>query len=285
MKNFFLFLATGIVTILPVLYMVAGAWMGVPVIPTEYASLIGSCLLIGAAFVSLFVHRRALILVGVGIACVGSFWIIEPIKALRSNGASITLLVILAIVWLMMALSLAAVVRGIRATDRQPISARFRKISLCISAVMALTLVIATIWQNEANKRTPSRYEIPEGYVGWIEIQYEIPGSPPTTIRDKQFIFSIPASGLLKTSTAQQFGEAVDHYFYCGTSGCRALTYTISGKDGKIWDESSGTSQETGKPEVRVEHFFVGTEAQYKKMQELSTMQDGIVPGDVRAKL
>jgi hypothetical protein len=54
MALFLTFLFTGIVTILPVVYMLLGAWMGVPVVLTEYFAFAGSCCMMSAAYVSLF---------------------------------------------------------------------------------------------------------------------------------------------------------------------------------------------------------------------------------------
>lgn len=285
MKNFFLFLATGVMTALPVLYLFAGAWMGVPIIPTEYASIFGSGLVMAAAFVALFSLRKSATLAIIGIIGIGSFWIIEPIKALQSSGSSAVFLLLLGSVWLAIALSLSTAIKALRITTHKPASSRQRKVILGCSSALLFILVAAIIWQDKVDERIPSRYEIPDGYVGWIEIQHEIPETAVTPIRDKQLIFVIPESGLLKTRTAQQFGTAQDHYFYCGNNGCREIANTGWGKGGMIWGESSGTFEETGKPEIRVEHFFVGNETQYKKMQELSAMQEGIVPGDIKSKL
>ena len=284
-STFFIFLLTGITTALPVMYMLAGAWMGVPVVATEFASLIGSCLLISSAYVSLFSRKQASRLAVVGILGIGSFWCIEPIKALHSGAVSIIMVGLLGLVWLAIAATLSATVKGIRATEHNQVGNPFRKVVLSISTVLLFVSIVGIEWQHKANERTPSRYEIPEGYVGWVEIQYGISGTPAIPLKNKQLVFAVPASGLLKTSSSQQFGEAHDQYCYCVKDSCRELPNTGWGKGGMIWDESSGTFEETGKPEIRLEHFFVGKESEYKKMQDLSSMQKGIVPGDMKAIL
>jgi hypothetical protein len=285
MTTFLLFLITGIVTLLAVMYVLAGAWMGVPVIATEYASIVGSCVLISSAYVSLFSKKRASIMACLGLICVGSFWFIEPIKALISGDAPAGLIVVPGFIWLMMAGSLREAIKGIGATSQEEVRNRFRKGVLSVSAALLLIAIVGIKWQHEAGKRTPSRYEIPDRYVGWVEIQYDTLDASVAPVKDKHLVFAIPASGLLKTSSSQQYGEAHDQYFYCVGSNCRELVNTGWGEGGMIWAESSGTFEERDKPEVRMQQFFVGTELQYKKMQELSTMQQGIVPGDIRAKL
>ena len=285
MGTFFLFLLTGVVTVLPVIYMLAGAWMGVPVVATEYSSIVGSCLLISSAFMSLFSKKHASQFAIAGTLGIASFWITEPIKALKSGGAPVALLVGLGVIWLMLAATLAVAVRGVRAAPHMQTKSRGRKAILSVFMVLFLLLIVAIEWQQKASERIPSRYQIPDGYVGWVVIQYDIAGTPAVPVSNKQLVFVIPQSGLLKTSSSQQFGEAHDQYLYCGSSGCRELADTGWGKGGMVWDESSGTSQETGKQEIRSEQFFVGTEAQYKKMQDLPNTWTGVVPGDIKAKL
>jgi hypothetical protein len=285
MKAFFLFLITGIVTALPVMYMLAGAWMGVPVIATEYVSIAGSCMLIGSAYISLFSPKQASKFAFIGFLCVGSFWCVEPVKALWSGDVGVGLITMLAVVWIFIGVALTTSVKSIRIHRSEQVRIRTRKIILGVSASLLVTSIVAIEWQQKANERTPSRYEIPDGYVGWVEIRYEIAGFPITPVKNRQLVFTIPPSGLLKTNSAQQFGAAHDQYLYCATNGCKELLDTGWGKGGMIWGESSGTFQESGRSEVRLQHFFVGTESQYKKMQALSSMQEGIAPGDIRDKL
>ncbi len=259
--------------------------MGVPIIATEYTSLTGSCLLIISAFISLFSRRQASVAAGIGVISVGSFWCIEPIKAILSMGPSWGLVSIVCVVWLLLAASSISAIRNIRAVVGDAVNMRFRKAVLGVSSVLFVGLFVGIEWRQKANERIPSRYELPDGYVGWVEIQHGIAGAPATPVRNKQFVFTIPAAGLLKTSTPQMFGTAHDHYFYCGAAGCHELAETGWGSGGMIWASSSGTFETPGQPDIHSEQFFIGTESQYQRMQSLPEMNQGVVPGDLRTTL
>lgn len=130
------------------------------------------------------------------------------------------------------------------------------------------------------------RYILPDGYVGWVVIHFSHPGAPPIELRDKQLVFEIPESGVLYTSSQQEFGEALDHYVYRDSSGeTRELPQTGWGKGGMVWNESSGTMQKPGAPDDHTEQFFIGKEQQEKAMESLPDRWSGVVPGDLRGKL
>ena len=109
--------------------------------------------------------------------------------------------------------------------------------------------------------RRPSRYLIPEGYVGWINIYFEVKDAPAVTMEEKRNLFKIPSSGELKTSSSMEAGTASDDYYYYDESGHRRrLQSTDWGAGGMVWAESYGNDTEGRK----YERFFVGTEAQLK---------------------
>lgn len=102
---------------------------------------------------------------------------------------------------------------------------------------------------------------IPEGYTGWVRVEFEIPGAPPLPAEAGQTVVKIPSSGLLKTSSPEQYGWAKDDYAFYSSTGVRPLPDSGSGQRiwGKINGEASGSS---GKR--RYEEFFVGTQQQFK---------------------
>ena len=52
------------------------------------------------------------------------------------------------------------------------------------------------------------RFLIPEGYRGWVRVEFEIPGAPPLPTEAGQTVIKIPPSGLLRTSSPEQYGWA-----------------------------------------------------------------------------
>lgn len=126
------------------------------------------------------------------------------------------------------------------------------------------------VWTLLRDDRRPNRYLIPEGFVGWVRIDYEVEGAPELPIEDGFRVYRIPSSGLLQTSSAVQSGWASDEYYYVDASGDREqLTVTARGGGGLVWPagfslemshefrNGVATSRSTG---IAHEQFFVGPE-------------------------
>jgi len=133
--------------------------------------------------------------------------------------------------------------------------------------VGALTLVLVTafaLWLSVSARnstRPASRFLIPEGYTGWVRIEFEVQGAPPLPMEGGQYILKIPPDGKLQTSSGQQYGWAKDHYYYYSAQGTRPLP--DSGSAALIWGKINGEgSGAAGKK--KYEELFVGTEDQFK---------------------
>lgn len=261
--------------------------MGVPVIATEYLSGVGSCVLIVAAYLSLFGRRIAARFAMVGLLCTIPFWVVEPCKEFLHGLFSPILMGLFASFLLLGYLSLACSVRDLRTSDTSPhASYRQRLAVLVFSAVCVTVLCAVSYRQQKANERTPSRYVLPDGYVGWVIIHFQQSGFPSVPLRDGELEFDFPPNGVVRTNSQQQSGAARDHYFYRTSSGALTeLKETGWGGGGMIWDESSGATEVPGGHEDRTEQFFVGNERQEKRMQNLPNRYEGIVAGDLREDL
>jgi hypothetical protein len=103
---------------------------------------------------------------------------------------------------------------------------------------------------------------IPEGYVGWINIYFEVKDAPALPVEEGHYLFRIPSAGELRTSSRLEGGMAKDDYYYVDKRGNRrGLESTGWGKGGMIWAESTG-DDENG---MINERLFVGTEQQLKE--------------------
>ncbi|MFZ0417627.1 MAG: hypothetical protein WAM04_05960 [Candidatus Sulfotelmatobacter sp.] len=126
---------------------------------------------------------------------------------------------------------------------------------------LGLALLIAVgLWLGlgaRHNRLRSSRFLIPEGYTGWIRIEFEVQGAAPLPMDGGEYVLRIPADGVLRTSSAEQYGWAQDHYYYYSAQGTRSLPDSLIW--GKINGEASGAS---GKR--KYEEFFVGTAQQFK---------------------
>lgn len=123
--------------------------------------------------------------------------------------------------------------------------------------------------------RRPSQYLIPEGYVGWARVEYQVPNAPALPVEGGRSVLRFPPDGLLRTSSAEEFGWAKDEFSYFGSGGLRPLSQTAWGGGGMIWGRVNGEAT-TASGKRQYEEFFVGTEAQFK--QAVNLKQDARPP-------
>ena len=87
--------------------------------------------------------------------------------------------------------------------------------------------------------RHPTKYFIPEGYVGWVKINHG-EKADPLQLSNGKYICRIPASGVLDTSSNVEGGWAKDEYLYYSSADVlRELPETGWGKGGMIWANHS----------------------------------------------
>ena len=104
------------------------------------------------------------------------------------------------------------------------------------------------------------RFLIPEGYTGWVRVEFEAQGAPPLPMEGGHYVLKIPPDGVFRTSSAEQYGWAKDHYYYYSAQGERVIP--ASGPDELIWGRING--EESGvRGKRKYEEFFVGTAEQF----------------------
>jgi hypothetical protein len=111
--------------------------------------------------------------------------------------------------------------------------------------------------------RRPSLYLIPEGYVGWVRIDFRVESAPPLLLEDGYYVFKFPPTGVIQTSSAFEEGYAEDKYYYLSDSGDarQPLHGSVSGGNGMIWGEVVSRVQD--RQELH-QYFFVGAEIDFK---------------------
>jgi hypothetical protein len=110
----------------------------------------------------------------------------------------------------------------------------------------------------QGRQRRPSRYLIPEGYMGWVRVDFKVKDAPATPFEDGYYLFKFPLSGKIETSSDIEYGVAKDEYYYYSDTTRRLLKVTGWGGGGMIWTGFNGSAQ--GNNEPPYEYFFVGTE-------------------------
>ena len=136
------------------------------------------------------------------------------------------------------------------------------RIIVGISSLIILTAL--AIWMGLGAMQSSVRswrFLIPEGYTGWVRIEFEIQNAPALPNEGGHFVVKIPAGVVLRTSSPEQYGPANDEYFYYSAQETRPLPVTGSGA--LIWGKINGEAVDaSGKR--KFEEFFVGTEQQFK---------------------
>lgn len=132
------------------------------------------------------------------------------------------------------------------------------------SVVVLTVLLCAGLWFGVHSRTSPPRslrFLIPEGYTGWVRVEFEVSGAPPLPSEGGQTVLRIPPDGQMKTSSPEQFGWAKDSYYFYSDRGARVVP--DSGPGRLIWGKINGEAQ--GPSGTRqYEEFFVGTEQQFK---------------------
>ena len=154
---------------------------------------------------------------------------------------------------------------------------------LRIKNLIVLVLTICFVFSvSQAQTRRPSRFLIPEGYAGWVRIDFRVANAPPLPIEDGHYLFKIPNSGRLETSSDLEGGTATDQFFLY--SGDKRTELEFSGDEiiNEIWGfsydrkEVRVANSEKRKVVAEYQYFFVGTEDEY--------IEYGRIIGNVRKK-
>ncbi|MGA7926427.1 MAG: hypothetical protein WCA20_10540 [Candidatus Sulfotelmatobacter sp.] len=139
-----------------------------------------------------------------------------------------------------------------------------RAVQLFVGVLTLGLLAGLALWLGMSTRNSTlrsSRFLIPEGYAGWIRIEFEVQGAPRLPIEGGQYVLKIPSDGVLRTSSAEQYGWAKDQYYYYSAQGVRSLP--DSGPAELIWGKING--EESGVSGKRkYEEFFVGNAQQFK---------------------
>lgn len=134
-------------------------------------------------------------------------------------------------------------------------------VGLCTLAVV-IGLVAWLSTGTHESRRPSSRFLIPEGYVGWVRVEFEVQGASALPLEAGQAVLKIPPDGLLRTSSPEQYGWAKDYYFYYAESVLRPLA--DSGPSRMIWGKINGEASGSSSNQ-KYQEFFVGTERQFKE--------------------
>jgi len=141
-------------------------------------------------------------------------------------------------------------------------AARVSRIFVAIATLVLILGVGAWFHTDARNSTRPSSvFLLPEGYSGWVRVEFEVADEAALPVEGGQTLLKIPPAGLLKTSSPEQYGWARDKYAFYSNGGLQPIPDSGSGQLiwGKINGEHAGVS---GKQ--KYEEFFVGSEQQFR---------------------
>jgi len=113
------------------------------------------------------------------------------------------------------------------------------------------------------NTRRPARFLIPDGFKGWVRINFQVANSKQLPVEDGRWLFNLDSTGHLQTSSPLDGGFAADEFYYVSNGNRTPLTKTESCGGGSIWGISMGSDTNSNRADR--EWFFVGSEAEYRQ--------------------
>jgi hypothetical protein len=113
-------------------------------------------------------------------------------------------------------------------------------------------------------RHTPSVYELPEGYHGWVLISSKRPDCPPIPSESEKPIFRIPSSGVLCTSSELRSVDywEDDEYYFVGVARTAIPPSTSPGVGRKVRLLSTTNCGPRSPTQGEFLSFFIGTEAE-----------------------
>jgi Family of unknown function (DUF6843) len=277
MVPFILYFVAGLLTALHIYRLLSLAIFGVPHTVLELLSLLGSLGLVVSAYVGLFkAHVAAKVALPASLVtwCFYAPGVVATLKAAPHHplsGLWVAALPYLAVVSLVLVTVYSAFVSFSRRPVDQPVKWFFpdhtmrpvrMAVGLCTMAAIVGLAAWCTVDAKESARRS-SRFLIPAGYVGWVRVEFQVPGSSPVPVDAGQYIFKIPQAGFLKTCSPEQYGWAKDQYYYYSANGLSMLP-TGAGPGALIWGQING-EEGSSSASQKYQEFFVGTEQQFKQ--------------------
>ncbi len=278
MLPFLLYLLAGILTAAHVYSLLSLGMLGVPHNVLELISLLGSFVLLVSAYISLYRPRLAAklaLLAALALWCFYGPAIAATVHVGRHHQVHafrVVALPYLAVGLLSLATVYSLVVSAIKASEAGGQSWFFpehatrssrKAVALCSIAVI-VGLSVWMISGNQSSRRPSSKFLIPDGYIGWVRVEFLVPNAPPLPFDHGRNVFKISPDGTLQTSSPESFGYGEDEYYYDSTQGRRKLPKEDGG--GRlVWGQINGEDVGPG-GRRQYEEFFVGTKQQFEEM-------------------
>lgn len=145
----------------------------------------------------------------------------------------------------------------------------------------ALMLLAAFNTTTSCRRRTPDLWVIPDGYEGWVKIDYIVKNAPPLPLQNGHRLVQVSSNGYTQTSSELLYGWASDKFQYANGT---PLLQTGWGEGGNLWGgmfQSEIVCTETSKASSEChttgrslnQCYFIGTEDQFKTAGECASQR------------
>jgi hypothetical protein len=124
----------------------------------------------------------------------------------------------------------------------------------------------------DRNRTLAYRFLIPEGYVGWIRVDFDVAGAPELPIEEDYYIFKFPTSGRLQTSSSDIVESRRNQFLYYSDKGKYLLKAGGPLNTRFVQEEFSGPGPGHLPPlPNRYRYIFIGPRAAFEKHRALNT--------------
>lgn len=157
-----------------------------------------------------------------------------------------------------------------------------------IAASFFVLLLVAGACFNMKDKKIKEEVLFPDGYRGCSYIVYDISNTPKLEMKDDTIIYKLNEHGVLATSSPQHFGwdneksspNLERHYYYVSKNGDKKEISLDN-----IQSEGNGSTSKKGMEELTFRSFYLGSEEEFKKIEEASNGLGCLNYADVVKKL
>lgn len=144
---------------------------------------------------------------------------------------------------------------------------------------LALSLFIALMLQLDYGRPKANIWILPDGCVGWVQVDYGVPGAPALPIEDGYGVVRVPLGGWLQTSSAVVASPSREQYWY--ERGGRRVPGPLPIAGGTM---QTGEAARAQSPKITVYSFF-GTAEDMKGFRSERDRNDLPSPKLIKCRL
>jgi hypothetical protein len=114
-----------------------------------------------------------------------------------------------------------------------------KALAAAVVGVFAVVLVALVACHREPKHAVPAVYELPEGFTGWVTVEYAAPEAAALPEDHGARRIRVPAAGKLRTSSPQELGIVDNRFYFVDGAGRRTPIAEPEAAHGAAPDEAS----------------------------------------------